>query len=101
MGQAATRLGMSPSHTIHLIRERSLLTRSSAVGHMIREIDLDVLRPVVQIPRAIAEALRRVMVQALAGGGDPGDFRRRLDQLEVAIDPRLGEDDPQKPVATG
>ena len=94
---AATRLEMAPSYTLRLIRERSLMVRSSAVGHMIREIDLDVLRPVVQIPRAVAESLRRVMVEALAGGGDPVDFRRHLDRLEIAIDPRLGEDDPVEP----
>ena len=66
---------------------------------MIREVDLDILRPVVVIPRAIAVAMQRVMVEALAGTGDAEDFRHQLDRLEMAIDPRLEEDDPQKPVS--
>ena len=99
----AKRLGLTLSGIVQLIRERALLVWSPRAvewkHRMIREIDLDILRPVVVIPRAIAVALQRVMVDALAGTGDPEDFRRQLDRLETAIDPRLEEDDPQKPVA--
>ena len=99
---AAKRLGLTLSGIVQLIRERALLVwspRATEWKHrMVREVDLDILRPVVVIPRAIAVAIRSAMVEALAGTGDPEDFRRRLDQLETAIDPRLEEDDPQKPV---
>ena len=101
--RAAKRLGLTLSGIVQLIRERTLLVWSPRAvewkHRMIREVDLDILRPVVVIPRAIAVALREAMVEALAGTGDPEDFRRRLDQLETAIEPRLEEDDPQKPGA--
>ena len=101
--KAAQMLKLNPTTVRRLAKEHSLAKRRGFRGNtMVREVDFPLLRPVVEVPRAIAMKVREAMVDVLgllatASADSPSydttDLRHRLDQLEVCIDPRLEDDD--------